>query len=158
MYWGGGVRERNGAREMALQVRTLSAIAKDLSFVPSTHKEGVSQQRELRPAALVHSTSPRRSSGHLRSHTCSSTGAHVCTLVITIINLKIQEIVKYPFNKFSIIRCLNDNIFQILGYASYVTKINLIFCCILFIVNTRNSSYAFPSLYFLLHQCLFQWS
>lgn len=36
------MRERNGAREMALQVRTLSAIAKDLSFVPSTHKEGVS--------------------------------------------------------------------------------------------------------------------
>lgn len=39
MYWG-EVRERNGAREMALQVRTLSAIAKDLSFVPSTHEEG----------------------------------------------------------------------------------------------------------------------
>lgn len=41
MYWG-EVSERNEAREMALQVRTLSAIANDLHLVPSTHGEGVS--------------------------------------------------------------------------------------------------------------------
>lgn len=132
MAWGRDKQMELGKGDGSAWLKIPQCSCKGPEFSPSTHEvgdHGGSARLQMRlatpdPGAL---TAP---SSHLIA--CTDTHMRINNNNNGNNDLKNTKSAKYSFNKFAIIRCLSENIFDILSYKRYITEVNFIFfVCVL---------------------------